>query len=335
MFWWFVTRLASMDFPTNLIDIIHAGLSEEHQEICLADFHTGKTLFLLGSDKIGAGMNFRRLPRVFQYTASGVTIPRWSQRRGQGGPGPGETSTGYLIVEPRMMSEGGLSVEEPGMEDPGMLDLVQSAEQDNRECTDIIFDRWLENPARTEPSPAVRCCCSNCNASLVPGRKLEWIEVNPVPVTESSKGPFRSSAMQKAEVFNQLKHWRLAVWKEDWRKNWPSYGPKTLVSDSDLKCISNQAGSSVFTIQDIRRYTHITHWPELGAPLMNALHAALILVHGSDMLLPSCAEDRGTVRVFEEAAGGEVAADVSESRPSTSKRRRIGALQEYENVMTI
>ena len=84
MFWWFLTRLASMGFPTDLVDIIHAGLSEEHQDVCLADFRAGKTCFLLGSDKIGAGMNFNRLPRVFQYMASGVTIPRWAQRRGRG-----------------------------------------------------------------------------------------------------------------------------------------------------------------------------------------------------------------------------------------------------------
>ena len=138
--------------------------------MCLADFRAGKTLFLLGSDKIGAGMNFKRLPRVFQYTTSGVTIPRWAQRRGRGRAGTGaRTSMGYLIAEPKMTSEGGLSVEAPGLEDPGMLDLVLSAEQDDGECADIIFNRWLENPARPEPHPVIRSCCSSCCMALIPG----------------------------------------------------------------------------------------------------------------------------------------------------------------------
>lgn len=168
---------------------------------------------------------------------------------------------------------------------------------------------------------------------------VEWIEVNPISAEQSGQGPFRSSALQKTKVYNELKQWRLEIWEKDWRDNWPSYGPKTLVSDCDLECISNRAGSSIFTIKDVRRYTHVIHWPELGVPLMNALRAALVLVHGSDVLAPQVVQDRGTVRVFEEVAGGEVAGDanMSTSRPSVSKRQRTGAgaLQPYENIMTM
>ena len=159
--------------------------------------------------------------------------------------------------------------------------------------------------------------------ALIPGRELEWIEVNPAPADESGGGPLRSSTLQKADVYNELKRWRLETWKKSWRDDWPSYGPKTLVSNCDLESISNRrAGTSVFTIQDIRRYTHIIHWPELGVPLMDALRVALILsLHGSEccwrlMLL----KDRGRVRVFEEVAVDQIAGDVymSGSRPSTS-----------------
>ena len=165
--------------------------------------------------------------------------------------------------------------------------------------------------------------------------------MNPAPAEQSGQGLHSIVCfLQKTEVYNELKQWRLEIWEKDWRDDWPSYGPKTLVSDCDLECISNRAGSSIFTIKDVRRYTHIIHWPELGVPLMDALRVALILVHGSDVLAPpSVVQDRSTVRVFEEVAGGEVAGDanMSTSRPSVSKRQRTGAgaLQPYENIMTM
>jgi superfamily II DNA helicase RecQ len=62
MFWWFTARLASASLPTYLVDIIHAGLSAAHQEKCLHDFCSGHTKILLGSQKIGAGMNFPKVP---------------------------------------------------------------------------------------------------------------------------------------------------------------------------------------------------------------------------------------------------------------------------------
>ena len=230
-----------------------------------------------------------------------------------------------------MTKAGGLSVNEPGLEDPGIVDLIQSAEEVDGECANLIFDRWLENPPRTELHSCLRNCCSSCNKALIPGRELEWIEVNPGPAEEAGEGPFRSSSSEKKNIYNELKRWRLEVWKRDWWDSWPSYGPKTLVSDCDLENLSNCAGCSIFTIQDVHRHTRLIHWPELGVPLLNALREALMVVHGFDVLAPRDIEDRSAVRPLEDL--------LSEAGPSaaraSSKRQRIGVLQEYESVMRL
>ena len=117
MFWWFTALLASASLPTYLVDIIHAGLSAAHQDKCLHDFRSGRTKILLGSQKIGAGMNFPKVPRVIGYKASGLTVPRWEQRCGRGGRRAGDIFIGILLFEPSMAVGGGLSVDSPGDED--------------------------------------------------------------------------------------------------------------------------------------------------------------------------------------------------------------------------
>lgn len=86
MLWWFVTRLGSMGLPANLVDIVHAGMSQVHQVLAVANFCSGKTIFLLATDKVRAGMNFGKTNRIFQYKIGGgkLTLPRWSQETWQG-----------------------------------------------------------------------------------------------------------------------------------------------------------------------------------------------------------------------------------------------------------
>jgi superfamily II DNA helicase RecQ len=38
MFWWAQSRLASLGLPVELVDILHAGLTSDHQTKCLSDF---------------------------------------------------------------------------------------------------------------------------------------------------------------------------------------------------------------------------------------------------------------------------------------------------------
>ncbi|KAJ7871995.1 hypothetical protein B0H14DRAFT_3083680 [Mycena olivaceomarginata] len=158
MFWCLLSRLAATGLPAHLIDIIHAGLSEDHQRICEQDFREGSTMFLLGSEKIGAGINFRDVCRVIQYVCKGITVSKWSQRRGRGGGRKHDGSAvGYLMPEKALTSEGELSVDNPGNEDPEIIDLIQSSE-----CSEFIYDRWLENPPRD---------CHRCCPTLLPGQE--------------------------------------------------------------------------------------------------------------------------------------------------------------------
>jgi hypothetical protein len=39
-----------------------------------------------------------------------------------------------------------------------------------------------------------------------------------------------------------LVKWRLQHWKNDWRDGWPSYGPCSLIPDSDLDNLAKHAG---------------------------------------------------------------------------------------------
>ena len=38
MFWWAQSRLAAIGLPVHLVDILHAGLTSDHQKKCLSDF---------------------------------------------------------------------------------------------------------------------------------------------------------------------------------------------------------------------------------------------------------------------------------------------------------
>jgi hypothetical protein len=270
MFWWIFSRLSAMGLPAHLVDIIHSGLSDRHQDICIKDFRNGRTMFLLGSSKISAGMDFPDVERVIQYKVRGLTLASADQRRGRGGRRAGMRAVGIFLVEPGMLKDGGLSVESPGCEDPGMLDLVQSDDT----CCDIIFARHLENPPY--PHDPFRCCCNRCQPSLNPGREYQWVLVE--PGSQSQSLPATCITDEQTEIiYQELVRWRTHLWKKEWRDKWPSYGPKTLVSDSDLNTVAKHA-KSIHTIDDIRRRTNIIHWIDLSTSFLDALQAAVALV---------------------------------------------------------
>ncbi|KAF8174364.1 hypothetical protein K438DRAFT_1544712, partial [Mycena galopus ATCC 62051] len=51
-------------------------------------------------------------------------------------------------------------------------------------------------------------------------------------------------------IFRRLVEWRLECWKNDWRLTWPSYGPKTLISDSDLETLANRP-TKILSVEEI------------------------------------------------------------------------------------
>ncbi|KAJ7750919.1 ATP-dependent DNA helicase [Mycena maculata] len=256
MFWWAFSRAASMGIPTHAIDIIHSGLSARHQELALDAFRDGPTSILLGSSKISAGMNFPGVRRVIQYKCADLTVPDVDQRRGRGARRKGESAVGIIFVEPRMWRGGDFSIQNPGDQDPGMIELIQS-----EDCIEEIIQRRLENP------PHVRhhsCdCCNHCDPSLHPGREYQWIEVNPAPSTDPTP-TVKSTDAQRESVYHRLIQWRLQHWRSDWRDRWPSYGPKALIPDSDLEDLAKHT-SKIFSVEDMRQYTHIVHWSFVGS----------------------------------------------------------------------
>ncbi|KAJ7213111.1 ATP-dependent DNA helicase [Mycena pura] len=262
MFWWAFSRAASMGIPTHAIDIIHSGLSVRHQELCMNDFRNGITKILLGSSKISAGINFPGVKRVVQYKCRDLRLPNFDQRRGRGARRQGETAVGMIFVEPSMKLGGDFSVENPGEQDPGMIELVQSDE-----CAEAIIQRHLDNP-RHNRDPSYNCC-NRCDPSMQPGREYEWVEENPGP---SSAFPTtnKSTTAQRELIYDKLAAWCLQHWRSYRKAKWPSYGPKTLISDSDLEELAAHT-NKINCIEDMRRYTHIVHWKDLSTPLFESL----------------------------------------------------------------
>ncbi|KAJ7827099.1 ATP-dependent DNA helicase [Mycena leptocephala] len=281
MFWWAFSRVSSMQIPTHVIDIVHSGLSSRHQELCLEDFRNGPTAILLGSSKISAGMNFPGVRRVVQYQCRDLPLPDFDQRRGRGARHKGETAVGMIFVEPSMQLGSGISVGSPGNQDPGMVELIQS-----NECAEAIIQRRLDNPPHDRHSSYD--CCNRCNPSLNPGREYKWIDVNPGASVEAVTAA-KSTNTQREYIYNKLIAWRLQHWRSTWKAKWPSYGPKTLIPDSDLEALAAHT-SKILCIEDMRRYTHIVHWVDLSAPLFDAIQDICRELN----LLPEAAIDEST-----------------------------------------
>ncbi|KAJ7810637.1 P-loop containing nucleoside triphosphate hydrolase protein [Mycena olivaceomarginata] len=138
----FILPLGShMQLPTHVVDIIHSGLSSRHQEMALKDFREGKTHILLGSSKISAGINFPGVQRVIQYGYA-------DQQRGRGARQEDET--------------GDITVEHPGDQDFGMIELIQS-----EECAEKIIQKLLGN-AKAWTRHESFDCCNRCDPTYRP-----------------------------------------------------------------------------------------------------------------------------------------------------------------------
>ncbi|KAJ7741732.1 P-loop containing nucleoside triphosphate hydrolase protein [Mycena metata] len=311
MFWWAFSRAAFMQILTHTIDIIHSGLSPRHQELSVQDFRDGPTSILFGSSKISAGMNFPGVLRVIQYKCRGLTLPDFDQRRGRGARREGESAVGIIFVEPSMQRGSDVSVEDPGAEDPGMVELVQSDS-----CAEVIIQRRLDNPPHSRHSSCN--CCNRCDPTLHPGREFHWVEVDPAPTTASTIG-VKSTIVQRELIFKKLVSWRLAHWRSDWCHNWPSYGPKSLVSDSDLEDLAAHT-SKIFSVEDMRRYTHILHWTDLSIPLFEALQQ----ICGELNLLPKVVRDVLDIPSIDEPAA---------KRRKTAPKQRPEVLQTGEIII--
>ena len=278
MFWFFQSRLSDLGLRTTIVDILHAGLTVEHEEKCLADFASGNTKFLLASEKIGAGMNFLGVSRVVQYLVHGLTLVRWVQRQGRGARDLGSTAQGILIVEKKMQWGQGLSPQAPGNEDPGLLELVQSPH-----CCQDVLDHWLENPTHHSSfSTTIHLCCSNCYPSLKPAREHFWIMENPgVGNLQKLSRRFKEGEVEK--IVAMLWEWRSKVWRDEWRDEWPGYGPKSLVSDADLERVAKNA-TSVDSLNALEPLVHIVHWSKLADSLLSAVGTAVTAVIGDESM---------------------------------------------------
>ncbi|KAF8237775.1 hypothetical protein L208DRAFT_1012870, partial [Tricholoma matsutake] len=71
-------------------------------------------------------------------------------------------------------------------------------------------------------------------------------------------------------IYQELICWCTLLWQREWRDKWPSYGPKTLLSDTDINTVAKHAGS-IHVVDDLHRHTHVIHWDDLAIPFLHAL----------------------------------------------------------------
>jgi hypothetical protein len=165
-----------------------------------------------------------------------------------------------IFVEPSML-EDDLSVENLKGQDRGIVELIKS-----EECAEAIIQRHLENESWSR-APSLPCC-NRCTPDLRPAREFQFIAVNPAPpTTEFAK----IDSETRAVIYEMFLEWRKTHWREEWRARWPSYGPKSLISDADLEDVAKHA-AKISSVEDLRQYTHIVHWSTLAPPLFNAVH---------------------------------------------------------------
>lgn len=130
MFWWFFKQLAAVGLPVWWLNILHAGLSDKHQRIVINAVNAGEVHILLGSDKIGAGIDFPCIGMVVQYQCRGLTLVRWEQRKGRGAGRDGMEAVGVILAEKSMLDEDAPTVASPQSEDPGLLDVITKDEHE-------------------------------------------------------------------------------------------------------------------------------------------------------------------------------------------------------------
>ncbi|KAF5313744.1 hypothetical protein D9619_013674 [Psilocybe cf. subviscida] len=281
MFWWFHNRLAALGLPAHLVDILHAGLSEAHQKVCIHDFMASRLRILLGSDKIGAGVDFPHVALVVQYRCHDLTLVRLIQRFGRGARTRGATALGVVIVEPSMLADSGLSVTSPKFEDPALLAYIHTDG-----CLEQVVDKWLENPPRLNiPGPQSTCSrCSNCNPAVSVSRQLVWImehaQHEAIPETQSPRTNGKTpTEKQRGEMYQCLVEWRFRVWKEEWMDKWPSYGPQSLITDNDLKEIAKRA-HNIRSAADVNAVAQVPHLDDLSDSLLAELDVIFYALFG-------------------------------------------------------
>lgn len=281
MFWWFFKQLAAARLPLTWLNIIHAGLSDTHQRNCIDAVDDGRVRILLGSDKIGAGMDFPSIEMVVQYQCRGLTLVRWEQRKGRGARRQGMTATGVILVEKTMLgSADAPTLKAPKSEDVGLLDLIST----NR-CLEACVDERLENPTRNDSPPCPRC--SNCNPNL------RLVTTHYTFLLESMhktapRGTLSDTSTTK--ILEDLFKWRQKEWDEGGWKEWPMYGLESLVMDSGLREIASRA-HVITTIDQLDSTTSIPHLLELGPSLLKAIRDSLndhkIPVHHPESSTPN------------------------------------------------
>ena len=290
MYWWYRSRLMAMGLPTSLVDILHAGLSQIHEDKALDDFERGNTRILLGSEKIGAGLNFSDVEAVIQYLIKrGLTIAKLSQRRGRGARIAGTTAIGYLLYQRNIGDTETGELENEGTIDPGLMELVRTTE-----CHEKVIDRWLENPDREEDDSTLlsstRHCCSNCFPSLLPAKTYQWVSVD---LGTGEPGMSAVPKDQRGGMLEKLKAYRLEVWKSEWRNEWPGFGPTSLVSDLDLESMVKHA-HNIKTSDDLRRFIQVPYFDELSPWLLKTLHQLLDINDGDTEPVPTTAGPSNT-----------------------------------------
>ena len=267
MFWWFYQKLTACKLPVSWLNILHAGLSEQHQRLCIAAACDGNVRILLGSDKIGAGMDFPSVSYVIQYQCRGLTLVRWEQQKGRGARCHGLKATGIILVEKSMAGEekGGPTVKAPKSEDPGLLELIQTDG-----CLQHCVDNRLENPSR---DATLSLCpgCSVCNPDLLTiTQSFTFVLENPHKPT--SRAP--AKAMDWKKVHEDLIKWRKETWEMNWKDEWPGYDIECLVRTTDLQELARRA-PAISNIDDIDSIAPIPHLHILGDDLLNAIQASV------------------------------------------------------------
>ncbi|KAI0703002.1 P-loop containing nucleoside triphosphate hydrolase protein [Cytidiella melzeri] len=259
MFWWFNAQLKALRLPMYLLDLLHAGLSRNHERLALRDFCEGPGKIFLGTEKIGAGLNFPAVKRVVIYLVQNdLTVTKFEQRKGRAGRTKGATGIGILIAQPELFDEDAPFKVVRAM-DLGLLKVIRTKEA----CYKAAIDKALENPPCLSPHGSDRHCCSNCHPLLLPPCHFEWVLVNPGE-EGTQKRPTMAGLLgaDVKDVLAQLTSWRLEIWRSN-----------DIVPDGDLEALAKRI-TSIHTIDDLRPIVHIAYWTHVADPLLAAVKSA-------------------------------------------------------------
>ncbi|KAL4242295.1 hypothetical protein ABKN59_012046 [Abortiporus biennis] len=259
LFWWLRSQLESMGLSPDLVDVLHASLTPEHEDKVMCDFDNDLIKILLGTKKIGAGLNFRAVVWVYQFLLRNkLSLVRFDQRCGRGARSQEMTAVGYLLYDPSILEKGyNDSI------DPGILQLIKTDG-----CYEKVIDTWLENPPRPPPTTP-RFCCSHCYPSLLPPQYHDFLMVN----FDTTAPPSISlSKKQKDTLLEKLQEERVEIWRKEWESLFPGFGPRSLLCDADLERVVKHA-ESISTLDNVKQLTHIPYWETIGPWLFKTIQS--------------------------------------------------------------